>query len=113
MDSQFRGPNLTRYVLEPKRGAFMNNLDMRGLGYLKLSWFQVIKLNLPNLQSLTLGVQTRNLQLAIQMIDIEKDFNFGNGEGKKDPNLVHLQRFHLIGPLVQMSLVTSLKAQIN
>lgn len=47
---------------------------------------------------LILGVQTRNLQLAIQMIDIEKDFNFGNGEGKKDPNLVHLQRFHLIGP---------------
>ena len=37
MDSQFRGPNLTRYVLEPKRGAFMNNLDMRGLGYLKAS----------------------------------------------------------------------------
>ena len=37
MDSQFRGPNLTRYVLEPKRGGFMNNLDMRGLGYLKVN----------------------------------------------------------------------------
>ena len=32
------------------------------------------------------------------MIDIEKDFNFGNGDGKTDPNLIHLQRFHLIGP---------------
>ena len=55
MDSHFRGPNLKHYILEPKTGGNLSNLDMRGLSYLKMSWFQAIKINCQNLNSLTVG----------------------------------------------------------
>ena len=46
------------------------------------------------------GINTKNLHLSthIQMIDVIKDFNLNNGEGKDDPDLTHLKLFHLVGP---------------
>ena len=46
------------------------------------------------------GINTKNLQLSthIQMIDVIKDFNLNNDEGKDDPYLTHLKLLHLVGP---------------
>ena len=44
------------------------------------------------------GITTKNLITSILLIDVLKDFNIGNGDGKDDPDLRHLEQFHLVGP---------------
>ena len=66
------------------------------LGLLKLAILHTVIFNISFL--IILGITTKSLLNAIHMIDIVKDFNFSNGDGKRDPNLTRLQRFHLIGP---------------
>jgi hypothetical protein len=34
--------------------------------------------------------------LQLQTIDVIKDFNLENGDGKDDPELKHLELFHLV-----------------
>jgi hypothetical protein len=79
-------------------GLKLTSLDLRELVFFKLSWLAAIKRNMSGLRRLTLGITTRNLITSIQMIDIEKDFNIKNGEGKDDPLLSDLEYFHLSGP---------------
>ena len=46
------------------------------------------------------GINTKQLANALQLqtIDVIKDFNLENGDGKDDPELKHLELFHLVGP---------------
>ena len=43
MDASFKGPNVTRYLLEP--GSNLTTLDIRELNIVKLSWFRKIKIH--------------------------------------------------------------------
>ena len=44
------------------------------------------------------GINTKHLANALQLqtIDVIKDFNLENGDGKDDPELKHLELFHLV-----------------
>ena len=44
------------------------------------------------------GINTKQLANALQLqtIDVIKDFNLENGDGKDDPELKHLELFHLV-----------------
>lgn len=119
-ESAFKGPNLVTYLLEPVNGAKLRVLDVRELCFFRLSWLQKIKLNCQNLQKLILGntclstildefvfnlfdflgINTRMTihALHFHQIDIINDFNLGNGDGKVDPDLKHLELLHIHGP---------------
>ena len=92
----FSGPNLVKYLLVP--GSNLTTIDIRELNTVKLSWFRKIKINCQNLQRFIFGITTRHLTTLINPIDVINDFNLGNGEGKDDPDLKHLEQLHLAGP---------------
>ena len=58
----------------------------------------MICLQFQNLQRLIFGTTTKHLTHIIHPIDVINDFNLGNGEGKVDPDLKHLEQLHLSGP---------------
>ena len=54
-DSHFKSQNLLLNVLAKNTGSHLSNLDLRGLTFMKMSWFQAIKLNCQSLNSLIIG----------------------------------------------------------
>jgi len=100
LEATFKGPNLCQYLLQPITGNRLSFLDIREMCHFRMSWLQKIKKNCQNLQKLIIGINTKHLANALQLqtIDVIKDFNLENGDGKDDPELKHLELFHLVGP---------------